>query len=208
MLYQKSLENIVNRQDKKQQTRETILNSASRLFQEQGFTNVSTRQIAKDSGVGVGTVFAHFKDKQALTTALFHNKIDGLLLLHLQRCGQEKTGLSYFLRFAQFFYDFYEEDRAFSIALLQNALFDVTFFQQQMDLFITQVANKLQNELPKHSEQQRFNIAKAWFGFYMFHLLSGLKQNELSAKQWLATLKVDCAVLLTSTVAAQHNLLK
>jgi len=192
-------ETKVNRDDKKQQTREAILNSASELFQEKGFNNVSTRQIATHSGVGVGTVFAHFKDKQVLTNALFHGKIDTRLMAHLQSSAQTKSGLDYFIGFAKFFYEFYEEDREFSIALLQNSLFDVTFFQAQMESFIDQVANKLQNELPKHSDEQRFNIAKAWFGFYMFHLLSGLKQTHLGPNQWLAGLKMDCELLLSSS---------
>ena len=188
----------MNRDDKKQQTRESILKSASLLFQEKGFDNVSTRQIATHSNVGVGTVFAHFKDKQALTTALFHDKIDANLLAHFKIADQETTGLEYFISCSYFFYQFYEEDRKFSIALLQNALFDVAFFQEQMESFIAQVAHKLQCELPAHSQAQRFNIAKAWFGFYMFHLLAGLNQHELGATQWLAGLKADCQNLLSS----------
>ena len=188
----------MNRDDKKRQTRDVILNTAGRLFQEESFAKVSTRLIAKESGVGVGTVFSHFKSKQALTIALFHEKIDLRLMAHLEIAEQEESGLNYFLSFAQFLYEFYEEDREFSIALLQNALFDIQFFQQQMDAFTVQVASKLQSELPKHNDLQRINMAKAWFGFYIFHLLSGLGQVQLTSQDWLSGLKQDCKVMLSS----------
>jgi len=188
----------VSRDLKKQQTRETILNVASKLFQKEGFENVSTRTIAKASGVGVGTVFSHFKDKQALTLALFHNKIDQQLSSHLEIAQKEKSGLNYFLLFAQFFYEFYEEDRAFSIALLQNSLFDMGFFKQQMEAFILQISERLTNELPKHSKIQRINFAKSLFNFYIFHLSQGLSQPTLTSNDWLNALKLDCNTLLSS----------
>ncbi|BCE03690.1 TetR/AcrR family transcriptional regulator [Marinicellulosiphila megalodicopiae] len=187
----------MSRDNQKQQTRELILNTASELFIEHGYENTSTRMIAKQANIGVGTVFSHFKDKQLLTQALFHKKIDDKLSRHLEKANNESTGLGYFLSFAKFLYGFYEEDRAFSKALMQTALFDVTYFEKQMNGFILQISDKLKIDLPKHTQQQRQIMAKAWFGFYTFHLLAGLSQPDLKSTQWLQALRKDCEILLS-----------
>ena len=187
----------MKRQQQKQQTHSQILQTADRLFQQHGFEQVSTRMIAKESGVGVGTVFAHFADKKALIMALFHSKIEQRLAQYAAKAARANSGLDYFLGYAEFLYHFYQEDRAFSKALLQNALFDMPFFQAQMLTFIAQVALHLQLELSHHDDHQRYIIAKAWFGFYYFHLLSGLSDEQLNVGQWIQGLKADCEALLS-----------
>ncbi len=188
----------MSRDQQKQQTREVILQTAQRLFQEQGYEKVSTRMISKEAKVAVGTLFSHFKDKQALTLALFHDKVDARLAEHAAFLSQQTTGLGYFLTFADFFYQFYQEDRAFSVALMQNALFDVSYFQQQLEGFIQQVSDKLAVELPNKNNKQRYVIAKAWFGFYIFHLLTGLSSPTTTARDWSSALRADCQQLLTT----------
>jgi len=188
----------VNREQKKQQTRLNLLATARRLFQEKGFDAVSTRDIAKESGVGVGTVFAHFPDKQELTKALFHMQIDEQLANRAILAAQQKTGLDYFLCFTEMFYGFYEQDRAFSMALLKNSMFDAQYFQGQMDQFITQVAERLTTDLPNQSSEQRVSIAKAWFGYYMFQVIIGLSQPEKGAKDWQESLKNECQTLVAA----------
>ncbi len=51
-------------------TRETILQVASRLFARQGYTATSIRQIAEETGIGKATIYHHFPDKQAIAWAL------------------------------------------------------------------------------------------------------------------------------------------
>ena len=188
----------MSRDLQKQQTRVAILETAQRLFREQGYNKVSTRMISTAANVAVGTLFSHFKDKQALTLALFHDKISASLAAHESSLQQQVTGLDYFLKSADFFYGLYQEDRAFSVALMQNALFDIGFFQQQLEGFIQQVSEKLSAELPNKSDTQRYVIAKAWFGFYIFHLLGGLSQPETEASDWLVALEKDCTTLLSA----------
>ena len=46
--------------------RGVILNAALRLFTRQGFHGSPTSAIAKEAGVGVGTIYRYFKDKESL----------------------------------------------------------------------------------------------------------------------------------------------
>jgi AcrR family transcriptional regulator len=186
----------MNREQKKQHTRERLLSTADSLFSEYGYEAVSTRMIAKHCEVGVGTVFAHFSDKKALTQALFHRKIEQQL--EKQEHQKEiKGGLDFFIQKSLFLYRFYEQDRAFSIALLQNSLFDLEYFKPQLDDFIAEIALHLKYELPMAEESARYVIAKAWFGYYFFHLSTGLGQAKSNSGDWLAALEADCKQLLS-----------
>ncbi len=51
--------------------KELILNTALKLFVEQGFHGTATAKITKEAGVATGTLFQHFKTKEELIIALF-----------------------------------------------------------------------------------------------------------------------------------------
>jgi AcrR family transcriptional regulator len=58
---------------------------AERVFAERG-TGASTEEIARQAGVGIGTVFRHFPTKEALLEAVF--------LERLTRLGEQATALA------------------------------------------------------------------------------------------------------------------
>ena len=47
-----------------------ILQTARRLFVQQGYTATSMRQVAEQAGIGKATIYHHFHDKQAIVMAL------------------------------------------------------------------------------------------------------------------------------------------
>ncbi len=51
-------------------TREKILQAASKLFVRQGYTATSVNRISKEAGIGKATVYHHFPDKQAIAYSL------------------------------------------------------------------------------------------------------------------------------------------
>ncbi|MBN2084569.1 MAG: TetR/AcrR family transcriptional regulator [Anaerolineales bacterium] len=51
-------------------TREKILQAASRLFVRQGYTATSVQRIARETGIGKATIYHHFPDKQAIAYSL------------------------------------------------------------------------------------------------------------------------------------------
>ncbi len=54
------------------QTKEWILDTACRLFNEHGTAAVSTKRIAKEMGISPGNLYYHFKNKEEIILALFH----------------------------------------------------------------------------------------------------------------------------------------
>jgi AcrR family transcriptional regulator len=57
------------RRQQKAETRALILESARTLFEEDGFQKTTVRHVAADAGVALGTIFAHFPDKESLLIA-------------------------------------------------------------------------------------------------------------------------------------------
>jgi AcrR family transcriptional regulator len=59
-------------------TTEKILENARALFESQGFSATSMRQIAEQTGIGKATIYHHFTDKQSLFLALLERAGNGL----------------------------------------------------------------------------------------------------------------------------------
>jgi AcrR family transcriptional regulator len=57
--------------------RERLLASASRLFAERG-PDVPFTEIARDAGVGVGTVYRHFPTRESLIEAAYRSELDAV----------------------------------------------------------------------------------------------------------------------------------
>jgi len=53
-------------QTKKEQTKEQIVDIATRIFQKKGFMKTSMRDIAKGAGTGVSNIYNYFKNKDEL----------------------------------------------------------------------------------------------------------------------------------------------
>ena len=81
-----------------ERNRERILDAARAAFAEDGL-DVGLHEIAKRAGVGVGTVYRRFPDKQTLVDALFEDRVEEVVAI-AQRALEEPdawTGLQAFL---------------------------------------------------------------------------------------------------------------
>jgi AcrR family transcriptional regulator len=185
----------MNRNEQKKATALKIMTSAKELFSEQGYDTTNTRQIAKHAGVGVGTVFSHFKDKHQLTKALFFGELEKQLTLN--KAIIDQGGLIFFSTQTKLLFHFYDGNRDLSKAFLQNALFERDFFSEQLEGFILTISGLLTVDLPNHSEQQRIILSKAWVGFYFNELLRGLSDPKSTVTTWHQTLMLQCQQLLT-----------
>ena len=59
---------------KKQKPKERVLETASKLFREQGYNSTGINQIVSESKVAKASFYDHFKSKDALATAYLHQR--------------------------------------------------------------------------------------------------------------------------------------
>ena len=86
--------------------RELLLETASRLFEEQGVEAVSMTQLAQAAGVGKGTLYRHFNNKTDVCYALLDQEQRDLQSRTLERLKQVETpyeNLRWFLEAAASF---------------------------------------------------------------------------------------------------------
>jgi AcrR family transcriptional regulator len=69
-------------------TRDRILDTAERLFAEQGFHVATLRQITQEAGVNLAAVNYHFGSKQALLRAIFKRRLDALNTARMQQLDE------------------------------------------------------------------------------------------------------------------------
>jgi AcrR family transcriptional regulator len=71
--------------------RDSIYETALRLFNENGFDRTPTARIAKESGVAIGTLFHYFSTKEELINSLYLKCKDSMIGKMLGGTSEEKA---------------------------------------------------------------------------------------------------------------------
>ncbi|HXT88148.1 MAG TPA: helix-turn-helix domain-containing protein [Trebonia sp.] len=84
-----------------ERNRQRILAAAAELFTERGL-DATLDEVARAAGVGIGTVYRRFPDKESLIAALFRDRIDALVTVAEEACAAQDPwqGLVGYLEFA------------------------------------------------------------------------------------------------------------
>jgi AcrR family transcriptional regulator len=69
-----------------------LLAAAAAAFAEHGADDVSLEEIARRAGVGIGTLYRHFPNRQALLEAVYKDQVDGLEVLAAKLVVAESPG--------------------------------------------------------------------------------------------------------------------
>lgn len=73
-----------SQQSRSEKTQAALLDAAEQLIVERGLDNASVADIASRAGASVGAVYHHFKDKKAISYAVFHRMTATLIELNRQ----------------------------------------------------------------------------------------------------------------------------
>ncbi len=116
------------RQLQKQKTRQHLLKIAKSEFVKKGFLNTTTSEIADAASIAHGTLFLHFKNKDALIVAILDRELEEINLAIQQMIAK-------------------------AVDLEQLLLQYLTLLQEEEDLFVV-----LARELPFYNEELRRKI--------------------------------------------------
>lgn len=96
--------------------REAVLEAAAELFAERG-DGVQMDEIAERAGLGVGTLYRHFADKEALLAAIIGRRFDAMTSL-ARTAGQAQDPWEAFETLLYSYLESAQADAAFRFALL------------------------------------------------------------------------------------------
>lgn len=164
---------------KREQTRQKILTSAWQLFEQQGYQETSTRQIARHAGVADGTVFSHFETKLAILREGMVNQLAALSHQALPLPSQDPIELG--MQFAKAYYSYYFANINLSKALLKEVIWDMDYYQSFNQALFDQA------ELPESVQSKIPLILDCYFMTLIKHLSKPapnveMALNELRAK--------------------------
>lgn len=82
----------VRRVDRKEATRQRVLDAARRLFSEKGYAETTLRQVAKEAGTSTGSVFTTFESKEDVLFAIVAEGYDALAeAISIESEGQDSA---------------------------------------------------------------------------------------------------------------------
>lgn len=188
----------------KQQTRATILAAARARFVAVGYERATIREIADAAGVAVGTVHAHFKDKQALLFACFFAGIAAALARIWEGHDERAPLLEQLTRCGRVLYEAYAEHIELSRVMFRATLFPepdalagiddplAPFLERVTGLFRAALARGELRRLPGDGSL----AAQGFFAAYMAVLVAGLggrlgvdARPDVTAQMWAVHLR-------------------
>lgn len=127
-----------------ERNRQRILRAAAIVFTQRGL-DATLDDVAREAGVGVGTVYRRFPDKQSLVAELFADRIDSLVAVAEQACAAPDPwqALVSYLQYAA-------KTMAADVGLRQLMMFatygtdQVAYAREQMRPVITKLVERAQ----------------------------------------------------------------
>ncbi len=156
------------REQQKLETKEKIIDIATNLFSENGFSEVSTLDVAKKAGVSHGTIFSHFKSRDELIFAVVE-RFSAKLLTRINTLMSEDMSLkeiiTIHLSSLLDYEDFYRELIIVSPRLTGRAKNQYIFLMSSISEIIS-CAKEEQTKLEPNA------IFTTWVSLLHYHLTS------------------------------------
>ncbi len=175
------------RQQQKAETRALILRSAQRLFEKNGFDKTTLRQIAKSAGVGLGTIFGHFSDKESILISTLIDDLNRTNQRAWEAMSQELPIKEKMLHLAEKGFEAWLQRPGLSRVLLREMCFtpgpdrDVlrAADQEAMER-VAAMLEKAKQEGELRSDADTALTARTSFSFYLTTVLYGLDDSSSS----------------------------
>jgi AcrR family transcriptional regulator len=175
----------MKRSEQKSKTRAALLKAALVVMTRKGLSGTTTREVAREAGVAVGTVFVHFPDVASLVEAL----LDEHLEQAVSRATRTAKGelVSSLVHVAKVLFDSYDREPELSRAFLTASLFAghpgglqetrLAGFEQWVGARIAQAVSA--REVPPVDPSLAFAV---YFSLYFGALVGGLR-GRLTRRQ-------------------------
>lgn len=192
----------------RRRTRAAILAAARARFIATGYERATIREIADAAGVAVGSVHAHFRDKEALLLACFYANIHAALARIWEDEGAASSAplVDQLTRCGRILYEAYAAHVELSKVMIRATLFRETVAADDpLEPFLARIAG-LYRAARDRGELRRLPgdglvAAEAFIAFYFAVLVAGLSgyygvddRPEDAAARWAAHLRGHLAL--------------
>jgi len=168
------------RKKNKDETRRVIFDTAYELFEEKGYAKMTMRDLASKAGVGLGTIFQHFKDKSTLLVSVFEHEFQPIVDQAFASVPTKdlKKQLLYLVRQ---FYSFYASRPHISRILIKELYIDPKNSERINNSFLRDI-NKLKalfvDAKQRGEIDSKTNAGDAvilWWSYYSYILFQALQ---------------------------------
>ncbi|MFO0711757.1 MAG: TetR/AcrR family transcriptional regulator [Sandaracinus sp.] len=192
----------------KASTREAILAAARATLARGGLAATTTRRVAEEAGVAVGTVFLHFPDTSALVEALLDAHLERALAQAYRTVPANGTLVEQLVHVAKRLYDSYAVEPELSRAFIAGSLFPVEgraegAAEARLRAFEQWVMGRVA-EAVSRGEIPAIEPALAFGGFFSLYfglLVAGLR-GTVTRREQVALLSASLSRLFRTEVSS------
>lgn len=126
------------KEERKRQRHEAIIDAAEKVFFSKGIENASMDQVAKQAGLGKGTLYLYFESKNALYRAILYRAFVLLKKKFEQGIDEEQTGLKNLQTMLTVYLDFSYNSPDYFDAILhfQNDMFNLDALTSDEQIYL------------------------------------------------------------------------
>jgi AcrR family transcriptional regulator len=169
-------------------TKERILEAALEVFSDKGFFVATVDEIAEQAGVGKGTLYRYFANKEALFNELVRIRLEELEQRTIIVLNTEDDVISMITKYLRVYFEFFDHNQRLYRVIVQEHL---DFGDQMQDLYIKKVMRRVPILKRKIYEATQLGVFKDVDFQTVFYGVMGFIHGVI--QKWLAH---DCSYSL------------
>ena len=174
----------------KEETEAIIFESAKSLFEKSGFEKTTIRAIARNAGVGLGTIFNYFPDKPSLLIAVLLHDLENVEVHTFSTLPKKSNIVEKCIHIAKSYYSYYAKNPSLSRTLIKESNFIGGKFGDLLESRINKFIQLLQDMMIEAQENGEIRVdvdcelvAITFYSLFLSFLFSGLGSHEFDIKE-------------------------
>jgi AcrR family transcriptional regulator len=196
------------RERRKAETRKRIQDAARLLIAKNGFESTTMRSLAREAGVGVGTIALHFTDKTSLLFSSFFDEIGEVSRRAVDEAPKDVPIREQFRHMLRTMYGYYGEHTLFLRSVVKEALFATGEWKARFDGQLEEVVGKVAAliEMRKATGEVRAEVssldaALVCWSLYAAGLIDGLNSDRFDVEAQVGAVMARLDVVLGGLLA-------
>ncbi|MEZ7198460.1 TetR/AcrR family transcriptional regulator [Pseudodesulfovibrio karagichevae] len=193
---------------RKAETRQRIQEAARRLISERGFEATTMRGLAREAGVGVGTIALHFRDKTSLLFSSFFDEIDAISRRAIDGAPKDLPFREQCRHMLRTMYNYYGGNTLFLRSVVKEALFATGEWKARFDGQLVEMVGKVAGLVEARKavgevrpEVSSLGVAMVCWSLYAGGLIDGLNRDRFDVEGQVAGVMAQLDVVLTGVLA-------